>query len=95
MFADVWAESSIYTQVKESLKLGVTATTLLPQAHLTKRELEVLQLVAKSRSNQQIADAIYISINTVRNHLVNICRRLDASSRSEAVARARELGILN
>jgi len=54
-----------------------------------------LQLVAKSRSNQQIADAIYISINTVRNHLVNICRRLDASSRSEAVARARELGILN
>jgi DNA-binding CsgD family transcriptional regulator len=38
---------------------------------------------------------MFLSVNTVRNHLVNISRRLGASSRSEAVARARQLGILD
>ena len=62
---------------------------------LTRRELEVLRLVAEGKGNQQIADTMYISINTVRNHLVNISQRLEVSSRSAAVARARELGILD
>ncbi|MGB3329873.1 MAG: LuxR C-terminal-related transcriptional regulator, partial [Thermomicrobiales bacterium] len=61
---------------------------------LTRREFEVLGLVARGRTNQQIADDLFISVNTVRNHLVHICRRLDASSRVEAVARARDLGLL-
>lgn len=62
---------------------------------LTKREVEVLRYVSMGRSNQQIADTLFISANTVRNHLVNICRRLHASSRSEAVAIAREMAILD
>jgi ATP/maltotriose-dependent transcriptional regulator MalT len=61
---------------------------------LTPREHEVLQLVARGRSNQQIAHELFISANTVRNHLVNICRRLDAASRMEAVAKARDLGLI-
>ncbi len=95
LFANVWAESRAYTQLRQSFQHGGAPQFDPPQATLTKREMEVLQLVAMGRSNQQIADVMYISINTVRNHLVNICRRLDASSRSEAVAHGRELGILH
>lgn len=62
---------------------------------LTRREYEVLHLVSRGRTNQQIAEELYISVNTVRNHLVHICRRLDASSRVEAVAKARDLGLLS
>jgi LuxR family transcriptional regulator, maltose regulon positive regulatory protein len=61
---------------------------------LTRREYEVLHLVSRGRTNQQIAEELFISVNTVRNHLVHICRRLDASSRVEAVAKARDLGLL-
>lgn len=61
---------------------------------LTRREHEVLILVARGRTNQQIAEELFISVNTVRNHLVHICRRLDANTRVEAVAKARDLGLL-
>ncbi len=95
LFADVWAETPTYTQLKQSLQHGLSPRVDPSHSTLTKREMEVLRFVARGRSNQQIADAMYISINTVRNHLVNICRRLDASSRSEAVAHGRERGILD
>jgi len=65
-----------------------------PSPTLTPRERQVLRLVERGRSNQQIAEELFISVNTVRNHLVHICRRLDANSRVEAVARARDLGLL-
>lgn len=62
---------------------------------LTPRELEIMKRVAAGESNLEIADALFISANTVRNHLVKAFRRLDAGSRSEAVFRARELGLLD
>ncbi len=61
---------------------------------LTTREVEVLALVAAGCSNQDIAARMFISRNTVRNHLVHLCRRLGVHSRSAAVARARELGFI-
>jgi DNA-binding CsgD family transcriptional regulator len=59
------------------------------------REIELLRLVALGRSNQQIANDLFISANTVRNHLVKICRRLNTSSRLEAVTRAQQLGLIS
>ncbi|RLC60804.1 MAG: hypothetical protein DRI80_10190 [Chloroflexota bacterium] len=61
---------------------------------LTPRELEVLRLLAAGASNRAIAERLFISQNTVKTHVARILRKLDASSRTEAVARARELGIL-
>ena len=61
---------------------------------LTERELEVLRLVAEGASNQEIADRAFIAINTVKKHLKNIFGKLDATSRTQAVARARELGLI-
>ncbi len=52
--------------------------------HLTERELEILELVARGRSNSEIADELVISINTVRNHIRNILDKLQMHSRLEA-----------
>ena len=52
---------------------------------LTSRELEVLKLVAKGKSNREIADELYISENTVKNHVRNILEKLHLHSRMEAV----------
>jgi LuxR family transcriptional regulator, maltose regulon positive regulatory protein len=61
---------------------------------LSKRELEVLAQVATGASNRQIAGELFISEPTVKSHLTRILRKLDASSRTHAVARARELRLL-
>lgn len=58
------------------------------QARLTKREREVLTFVAKGWSNRQIADSMHLSENTVKNHLRNVCEKLGAHTRTEAVTRA-------
>ncbi len=61
---------------------------------LTPRELEVLRLVAAGRSNRQIAAGLYVTVSTVKTHVHTLSGKLGASSRTEAVARARELGLL-
>jgi LuxR family transcriptional regulator, maltose regulon positive regulatory protein len=61
---------------------------------LSDRELEVLRLVAAGRSNQEIARELIISVGTVKKHLNNIFGKLNVSSRTQAVALARELNLL-
>jgi LuxR family maltose regulon positive regulatory protein len=73
-------------------------STALPAAGLTEpvseRELEVLQLIAAGKSNRRIATELYVSVGTVKTHVNNLYRKLDAHSRTQAVARARELKLL-
>jgi LuxR family maltose regulon positive regulatory protein len=61
---------------------------------LSVREREILALVARGASNQAIAEALVIAPSTVKVHLHHILGKLEARSRTEAVARARELGLL-
>jgi len=61
---------------------------------LTRRELEVLRLLAAGLSNRGIADALVIAVGTVKKHLKNIYRKLGVHSRTQAVARARDQGLL-
>jgi LuxR family maltose regulon positive regulatory protein len=61
---------------------------------LTRRELEVLGLVAAGRPNREIADELVITLETVKKHLSHIFDKLGAANRSEAVARARELRLI-
>lgn len=61
---------------------------------LTPREMEVLQLIAAGASNQMIADKLVITVRTVKKHTNNIFGKLNASSRTQAVACARQLGLL-
>jgi DNA-binding CsgD family transcriptional regulator len=69
-----------------------------PQAQATlgisPRELEVLQEIAAGRSNKEIALQLHVSPNTVKTHAANLYDKLGARRRTEAIQRARELGIL-
>ena len=60
----------------------------------SEREMEVLALVAAGASNAEIAGKLFVSTSTVKTHINNLYRKLDVSSRIQAVARARELGLL-
>jgi PAS domain S-box-containing protein len=55
---------------------------------LTSREIEILRLLADGTSTQQIADSLFISVATARNHIQNILRKLEVHSKLEAVAQA-------
>jgi LuxR family transcriptional regulator, maltose regulon positive regulatory protein len=61
---------------------------------LTEREMEVLKLLASGSSNQQISQRLYISLNTVKTHVKNILAGLGVENRTQAAARARDLGLL-
>jgi LuxR family maltose regulon positive regulatory protein len=62
---------------------------------LTERELEILRLIAQGLSNREIAERLFLAVNTVKGHNRVIFDKLQAQSRTEAVARARELGLLS
>ncbi|HLO30035.1 MAG TPA: LuxR C-terminal-related transcriptional regulator [Anaerolineales bacterium] len=61
---------------------------------LTDRELEVLRLIAEGHSNTEISQRLYLALSTVKGHNLRIFNKLQAQNRTEAVARARELGLL-
>jgi LuxR family transcriptional regulator, maltose regulon positive regulatory protein len=61
---------------------------------LSERELEVLALIAAGNSNQEIAAKLFVSTSTVKTHIHNLYRKLGARSRTQAVARARELDLI-
>jgi LuxR family maltose regulon positive regulatory protein len=74
---------------------GVTAKTQDDfTIFLSARELEVLSLIAQGRSNQEIADQLYLALNTVKRHASNIYDKLDVKKRTEAIAKARQLGLI-
>ena len=84
------AASGRSTLSPEAARVLVQATrpTKQPLFDLTEREREVLHLVVQGNSNQQIAEALVISIATVKAHISNILSKLQVSSRAEAIAYA-------
>lgn len=83
-------ETALSPRVASKLltRLNAPATTLTP------REVEVLSSVATGLSNRDVARALFLSEATVKSHLVQIFTKLDVKSRTAAVARARERGML-
>ena len=61
---------------------------------ISKREFEVLQLVADGLSNQDIADRLFVSTSTIKTHVSNLLAKLEAERRTEAIAKAKELRII-
>ncbi len=62
---------------------------------LSERELQVLQLMAKGASNQEIAQELVISVDTVKRHVSHILAKLGVHNRIQAARQAQELGLLN
>jgi len=65
-----------------------------PSEQLSPREMEILQLIAQDLTNREIGDKLYISVNTVKQHVKKILAKLAARNRVEAVLKARERNLL-
>lgn len=59
--------------------------TMLPHEELTEREMEVLKLIAEGKTNQEIADELFIALKTVKTHVSNILSKLQVQDRTQAV----------
>jgi len=72
------------------------AESMLEQSEeiISKREVEVLQLIAEGASTPEVAERLYISVKTVKNHLASIYQKLDSRDRTQAVVRAVKMGII-
>ena len=67
---------------------------VLAQTGISKREYEVLELMAKGLSNQEIADKLFVSLNTVKTHAASLFLKLEAKRRTQAIQRAKELQLI-
>jgi LuxR family maltose regulon positive regulatory protein len=77
------------------LEAGSAAATGGLIEPLTDRELEVLRLVAAGKRNREIAQELVVTLETVKKHVSNIFGKLGATSRTNAVTQARELGLIS
>jgi ATP/maltotriose-dependent transcriptional regulator MalT len=75
-------------------QLGANGTSTRLEDPLSERELEVLTLLATGKTNSEVAGDLFVSVGTVKSHTGNIYRKLGAKNRAEALARARELGLI-
>jgi len=82
------------TAVLERDASGATLPAVGLPEPLSERELEVLQLIAAGKPNRRIAAELFVSVGTVKTHINNANRKLDAHSRTQALARARELNLI-
>jgi two-component system NarL family response regulator len=87
------AASAVLSAFREDAK--PSAPTQLATAGLSARELEVLNLLARSMSNREIASELFISENTVKNHVSNVLSKLEARTRVEAVTSALSTGLID
>ena len=78
-----------------SERLGSRAAADAEGAGLTRRELEVVRMLAVGRTNREVAQELFLSPRTIDMHVRNILRKLDCRSRGEAAHRAGELGLLS
>ena len=98
LFASIGAYLA-YTFVERKNAKSTTLKVSISQNYkaditLSLREKEVLQCISLGLSNQEIADYLNLSISTIKTHSSNLFSKLDVKRRTQAVKRARELGIL-
>lgn len=74
-----------YTYISPAEELDKTKLNLFCSEELTTKEFEVVQKIAEGKTNQEIADSLFVSLNTVKTHLKNIFVKMDIKSRSEAI----------
>ncbi len=79
---------------KRPVKSFEKNTRALTALGISDREEQVLQLLAEGHSNQEIADCLYISLNTVKTHLNHLYQKLEVSRRTQAVEKARSLHLI-
>lgn len=84
----------VIKEVRVSAEDFVFNTKEADRLGLSKREIEVLEFMAQGLSNQEIADKMFVSLNTVKTHTSNLFSKLDVKRRTAAVEEARKLGLV-
>ena len=84
-------EKEVYVNRNENFVLD---TSLVSQLELSKRELEILSLLAQGHSNQEIAVKLFVSVSTVKTHNQNLFEKLDVKRRTQAVEKAKRLNLI-
>jgi DNA-binding CsgD family transcriptional regulator len=87
----IQVEKEVYIYANDNFVLNETALT---QLNLSRREMEVLQLMADGLSNQEIAARLFLSLNTVKTHSSRLFEKLEVERRTQAVDKAKKLGII-
>ena len=87
----VVVEKEVYVNRNEKFVLD---TSLVSQLELSKRELEILSLLAQGHSNQEIATKLFVSLSTVKTHIQNLFEKLDVKRRIQAVEKAKRLNLI-
>ena len=92
------AKTNITKKLIDKLKLALEKREKFVKSNLgsvlSDRELDTLNLIAEDLSNQEIADKLFISLNTAKTHVRNILLKLEVENRSQAVNKAKEQGII-
>jgi DNA-binding CsgD family transcriptional regulator len=89
----VWAGSRLFPRKADGEEFVANAKAR-EALGISEREFEVLELLAAGESNKGIAGRLNVSPNTVKTHIARLFEKLDVSRRTEAILRARELGML-
>jgi LuxR family maltose regulon positive regulatory protein len=79
---------------RQPIQPAITQTGSGLALSLSAREMEVLSLIAEGKSNQEISAQLYLALNTVKRHAYNIYTKLEVKKRTQAVSRARQLGLI-
>jgi len=74
---------------------SIPDVSLISKLELTKRELEILNLLAQGHSNQEIAATLFVSLSTVKTHNQNLFQKLDVKRRIQAVEKAKRLHLIS
>ncbi len=88
----VVVEKKIYVKSTDNFFVNQDAVT---QLGLSSREIEVLQLMADGCSNSEIAEKLFLSLNTIKTHSSRLFEKLDVKRRTQAVEKARQLSIIS
>lgn len=88
----VVVEKEVY--VKNTAEPFIINETQKQKFGLSNREIEVLQLMAAGCSNQEIADQLFVSVNTIKTHSSNVFEKLDVKRRTQAVEKAKQLRLI-
>lgn len=87
----VVVEKEVFVNRNENFVLN---RSLVSELEISKRELEILSLMAEGHSNQEIASKLYVSLSTVKTHNQNIFEKLDVKRRTQAVEKAKKLSLI-
>lgn len=92
----IWLASKLIKRNNSPLSADKASIGLnaIPNTLLSDRELEILLLISKGNTNQEIADELFLSLSTIKSHVSNIFGKLDVKNRTQALEKARNLKIL-